>query len=804
MNSITPRALDGRRVLEIAGVAGAYCGRLLADLGAEVILVEPPGGDPVRDAGGGFLHAYMNAGKKSVTLALGTTAGRDTLLELARGTDVLIESLAPGRLAALGLGYDRLRQANPALVLTSITAFGQSGPHRDFPAADIVAMAMGGAMVVTGDPADPPVTLAGSQACVSASTLAAAGSLIALRHAALTGHGQHVDISMQEAVLAVTSICGAGKWLDDGIVPKRFGTGTFSSVPSGTYPCIDGEIYLMVNRPLHWKALARWVHETTGNEEILDPMFEGSSLLRQPYRELLDIFIREHTARFTVEELYREGQRRHLAMSPLRTVSEMCRDTHLAARGFFVESAPPDGSRARMPGPAYRLSRTPCAPRGAAPRAGEHDAQIAALLARAVAPRDAARCLTPGAPLAGVRVIEFGAGMAGPWIGRFMAWCGADVIKVESRAYPDVTRLYIPPREPERGVQPELSPWFTDWNAGKRFVSLDLTVPAGAALARRLVGAADVVIDNNSTGMLAKFGLGFGELARMKPALVLFSSTGYGDSGPDHHYVSWGPNIETLSGIASVSGFPHRACTMTQFAYPDPLSALHGLCAIMAALEHRRDSGEGQHIDLSQLESTVAAIGHLALACLAEGREPQRLGNASPDHAPQGCYPCLGDDRWCVIAVAGEPEWACFCELLGHPEWLRDQRFATAAARRAHAAELDRLIGAWTASQDRYALMRRLAAAGIAAGVVQDVEDQLERDAHLAERGFFERIVHLRKGSVLAPGIPLGLTATPGRTRDTGRTRGHDNSEVFRGLLGLSGPEFDRAVAAGAIEAGDE
>jgi crotonobetainyl-CoA:carnitine CoA-transferase CaiB-like acyl-CoA transferase len=242
---------------------------------------------------------------------------------------------------------------------------------------------------------------------------------------------------------------------------------------------------------------------------------------------------------------------------------------------------------------------------------------------------------------------------------------------------------------------------------------------------------------------------------------------------------------------------------MTQFAYPDPLSALHGLCAIMAALEHRRDSGAGQHIDLSQLESTVAAIGHLALACLAEGREPPRRGNASPDHAPQGCYPCLGDDRWCVIAVAGESEWARFCDLLGRPEWLVDERYATADARRANAAELDRAIGAWTASQDRYALARRLATAGIAAGVVQDVEDQVERDAHLRARRFFERIVHLRKGSVLAPGIPLGLTATPGRTRDTGRARGHDNSDVFCGLLGLSGQEFLQAVAAGAIEAGD-
>ncbi len=164
MSRVARHALAGRRVIELAGVAGAYCGRLLADLGAEVILVEPPGGDPVRDAGGGFLHSYMNAGKKGITLALDTAAGRDTLLALARGTDVLIESLPPGRLAALGLGYERLREANPALVLTSITGFGQSGPHRDFPAADIVAMAMGGAMVVTGDPADPPVTLAGSQA----------------------------------------------------------------------------------------------------------------------------------------------------------------------------------------------------------------------------------------------------------------------------------------------------------------------------------------------------------------------------------------------------------------------------------------------------------------------------------------------------------------------------------------------------------------------------------------------------------------------------------------------------------------
>ena len=808
MNATAAGALAGRRVLEIGGPEGAYCGRLLADFGAEVILIEPPGGHPVRrewpctahaaqdDAS--FFHLYMNAGKKSVALALDTPAGRETLLGLARGADLVLESLPPGRLASLGLGLERLREHNPALVLTSISAFGQSGPHRDFPAADIVAMAMGGAMVVTGHPDDPPVTLAGSQAFVSAATLAAASSLVALGHAVRTGAGQHVDISLQEAMLAVTSICGVGKWLDDGLVPRRFGTGTFSSVPSGAYACADGEIYLMVNRPLHWKALARWVHESTGNEDILDPLFEGPSLVRQPYRDLLDIFLAEHCARFTVEELYLEGQRRHIAMSPLNSVGAMCRDHHLAARNFFVGVEQPGLGRLVMPGVPYRFGRTPCVARGPAPHVDEHRAELPWLLARAARPTVAADANE--APLAGLRVLEFTAGMAGPWIGRMLAWCGADVIKVESKAYPDVTRLYIPPREPERGIQPELSPWFTDWNAGKRFVSLDLRNAGGAALARRLAAACDVVIDNNSTGVLAKLGLGFDVLQALAPGLVLLSSTGYGDSGPDHHYVSWGPNIETLSGMASVSGFPWRDCTMTQFAYPDPLSALHGLVAILAALAHRQGTGEGQRIDLSQLETTVAAIGHLALEWQLGGREPLRHGNASPAHVTQGCYPCRGEDRWCVIAIDGDAQWERFCALAGDPPWRGDPRFADARARRAHAAELDALIGAWTTTQDRYELMYRLAGAGIAAGVVQDVEDQFGRDPHLAARGFFEHIPHLRKGTVVAPGLALGLRAAPGRTTDSGRARGHDNRAVFCGVLGMSEAEFAAAVAAGAIE----
>ena len=200
--------------------------------------------------------------------------------------------------------------------------------------------------------------------------------------------------------------------------------------------------------------------------------------------------------------------------------------------------------------------------------------------------------------LDGVRVLELTVGMAGPWIGRFMAYCGAEVIKVESRDHPDVTRLYVPPRAPDMGIQPQLSPWFTDWNAGKRFIALDLTRPAGVDLCKRLVAISDVVIENYSAGVIDKLGLGYRELERVKPDIVMLASSGYGASGPCASYVTWGPNIEALSGLSSLSGFPERECTITQYAYPDALSALHGLFAVMFALDHRTRTGQGQHIDL--------------------------------------------------------------------------------------------------------------------------------------------------------------------------------------------------------------
>ena len=379
-------ALSGRRVLEIADESGAYCGKLLADMGADVIKLECPGGDPSRgippfleDLPGEdrSLHfLYTNTSKRGVTLDVQHPDGRALLRTLALSADVVLETLPVGQLATLGIGYASLAAEKPEIVVTSITGFGQTGPRAHWKATDIVAGAVGGPMHVTGEAEDPPVSLAGEQHFLMASTCAAASTVIALLAASRSGRGQHVDISLQETTLAVSHISGVGKWLDDGIIPRRVGTGLTASVPSGAYPCRDGRVYLMVNRPAHWKALAEWIHEETGNKEVLDPLFEGPSSRRIEYRELLDLFISDLTTLHSVDEIFHEGQRRHIAFTPLLNTADAVRDPHVLSRDYFVAMDHPVAGQLRYPGAPFRPEATPWALSRPAPRAGEHNAEI--------------------------------------------------------------------------------------------------------------------------------------------------------------------------------------------------------------------------------------------------------------------------------------------------------------------------------------------------------------------------------------------------------------------------------------------
>ncbi len=805
-----PGTLAHLRVLDVTSASAAYAGKLLADLGADVIKIEPPGGDPARGeaplgpGGASLPFLYENTNKRSIVLDLESEAGAASFRALARDADLVLESLAGGGLAALGLGFDSLAAENERLVVASISGFGRSGPLAEARSNDLVASAQGGAMTSIGDPADPPVRLAAHQADVITATTGAAAALVALHHAARSGRGQHVDVSSLETISAITHIAGVGKWLEDGVIPKRVGTGLVASVPSGAYRCKDGLVYLMVNRPAHWLALASWIHEVTGNEEVLMDTFHGPSSARLPFRELLDLFISDLTATLTVDEAYHEGQRRHIAFTPIHTAARIAADPQLAARSFFVEIDGGEAGPLSVPGAPYRPAKQPWRQVRPAPSVGEHDAEVreevrarpAALVARPSATRGP----RTGGALEGLRVVEFGTGLAAPWIGRILAWAGAEVIKVESHAHPDVPRLFVPPRNPEQGTQPECSPWFTDWSAGKRFVSLDLRNEEGAELARKIIDESDAVIANYSTGVLEKLGLGYETLAARNPELVMLESSGYGESGPLSKYVTWGPNIEALSGLCSFSGFPENECTISHFAYPDPLSALHGLVVLMSALASRDRSGVGQVIHLSQLETTVASIGRVMVEFAATGREPSRLGNGEVGRAPYGCFPCEGDDRWVVLCVEDDADWPRLRELLGDPEWARDPRYAEAAGRVGDQEAIESRIAEWTSTRNDYAIVERARSLGLAAGVVQNTEDMLRRDPQLEARGFFETIPHFKRGEVTASGIPFGLTGTPGRTTHAGSSIGHDNDYVFAEVLGLSRAEIERLVGSGAIE----
>jgi crotonobetainyl-CoA:carnitine CoA-transferase CaiB-like acyl-CoA transferase len=800
-------------VLDLTSSSAAYCGKLFADLGAEVIKVEPKGADPGRmqapfvettDGRRSIPFAYANSNKRSILLDLETGSDRARFRSLAADSDLILEAFPVGTLAELGLGYSDLSTDHPELVLTSVTGFGQTGPQRAHRSNDLVASALGGAMISIGDPADPPLRLAGRQADVTTATLAAASSLVALYHRDQTGRGQHVDVSSLEVIASITHIAGVGKWLEDGVIPKRVGTGLVASVPSGAYRCKDGLVYLMVNRPAHWEALACWINEMTGNEEVLLTEFQGASSSRLPYRELLDVFIGDLMSQLAVDEAYHEGQRRHIAVTPVQSASDIAADPHLRARKFFGAIEIEKGRRLPAAGAPYRLGRTPWKSNHSVPEPGEFDPRAHTTPRIVRIPHEAARTETttetPAGALAGLRIVEFGTGLAAPWIGRILAWAGAEVIKVESHAHPDVPRLFVPPREPELGTQPQCSPWFTDWSAGKRFVALDLRNETGAELARQIVDRSDAVISNYSTGVLAKLGLGYETLSARNSGLVMLESNGFGESGPNSRYVTWGPNIEALSGLCSLSGFPDRECSISHFAYPDPLSALHGLFVLLAGLIYRDRSKQGQVIHLSQFETTVAAVGALILEYAATGKEPARLGNRELDCAPYGCFPCRGDDRWCVLCVEDDIDWKRLREVMGQPEWAAEERFATGASRVANVDDLEARIADWTADRRDYDVMQACQRAGIAAGVVQNAEDLLRLDPQLAHRGFFEEIPHFKKGSVVASGIPLGLTGTPGHTSHAGSAVGHDNQYVFREILDLSESEITRFVAMGAIE----
>ena len=401
-----------------------------------------------------------------------------------------------------------------------------------------------------------------------------------------------------------------------------------------------------------------------------------------------------------------------------------------------------------------------------------------------------------GCALRGIRVVDFTWIHAGPSATRVLSDQGAEVIKIESNMALAV--IGGPASLTRRGLGSR-----HNWNAGKLSISLNMKTPSGVDIARRLVAASDVVAENFSGRVMPGWGMDYESLRKIKPDIIMLSMSGLGRTGPWKEYVSYGQTLQTWCGFTYLTGFPDTDPSGPASAYSDATAGMAGAQAVLLALIHRARTGQGQWIDLSQLEALSSVMGPLYLDLSANGRDGNvsRTGNRLPHGggAPHGAYRCKGEDRWVAITVFTDGQWEAFRGAAGDPDWTREDRFATTAGRERHADDLDRLVEGWTSSLRPEEVMERLQTAGVPAGVVQSGAD-LDSDPQLRERGFFRRVPDARGELQVIETAPYKLSRTPGGASRAAPEFGEHQDYVLRDILGMTDDELAEAAIAGALE----
>jgi crotonobetainyl-CoA:carnitine CoA-transferase CaiB-like acyl-CoA transferase len=856
--SVLRRSAAPFRVVELASPATAACGRLLAEAGCDVVKVEPPGGAPERrwppligpaSAAQSAFSLYHDTGKRAATLDLEAAEGRERLLALAEDADVLLEGLAPGTLAAWGLGYEALAARNAGLVLVSLTAFGLDGPYSQYAANDLTVFAMGGLMFISGQPGEPPVVAPDQQAWTVAGTHGALAALAVLWDRESTGLGDWVDVSAFECLAAqentLTNYRGPGEFT------RRNGSQHRSALPGCILPCRDGYLHLFINQsPPMWERFVAWVGHPP---ELADSALANVSV-RWEHEPVVMEVTRRFVAARTVEELYTSAQAHHLPCVPVYSPAEFLADPQTVAREIVVEVALPELGRVRTLRPPLALGAAHPGVGTAHPTAESWAEQDAAPPAALVVSRAASQFLgerhggaersgrEPGAvggdgsrpgsgamaggagtgargPLSGVRVCAFTHVAAGPYATLQLAYLGAEVIKIESGTRIDSWRYR------DRNNDPERSRPFADHNKNVRSVLLDLKTAEGVELARRLIATCDATIDNMSVGVLDRLGLRFEDLRRVRPDIIVLHMAGLGATGPRHEYVTFGPSVMSLCGMTYLWNLPEWPVPVgSQSSYPDYLVGVYAAYAIAAALHRRARTGEALLLDLAQVEAMACALGPSFVATLngaeaavrpvgnsppqppnAGGSRPPRppnsggsmgVGRAGWGWAPYGCYPCRSeaagctdDDAWCAIVVETDAQWAGLRAAMGCPAWAEDAALARASGRIARGAWLDERVAEWTRQRTPRDVMERCQAQGVPAGMVATGED-LAHDPHLAARGFLLDMEHPRMGRLPMPGCPIRFARQPVEVWRYGPRLGEDNEYVLREIVGLSADEL--------------
>ena len=789
--------LDALRILRVLdlsdGIAGAYCAKLLADAGAVVVKLEPPDGHPLRHwsvsgAVGrdgdpdGVLFRHLAAGQKSVVADLNSPEGRERTLELVAVSDVVIESLRPHFLEERHIGFDELHGANRAMTMVSITPFGLEGPRHADQRSEFLLQAIVGSLSLHGGLEGPPVAVGGLLGEWAAGAYAAAGALAARARSQRTGDGELVDVSILES-LAVTFLPYPTLLADLGGPREQ----TMTMVP-GIERCKDGYVGLATITVQQWHDVLAMMGRTDliGRAEWNDQRF------RQRHQAEVCAELSPWLMAHTVEEVLETAAAFRVPAAPIGNGANITGLPHVVDRRLFETN-----SRGGFPDPRppFRTTRAPSLSRPPAPTLGEHDGAVLGgcdLPGRAEAhhPEESTR------PLEGVRIVDLTAFWAGPFATHYLATLGADVIKVESVQRPDPMRFNVTaPMTTEQWY--ERGSLFLSVNLNKRGVTLDLAQPRGRELLLKLVATADAVVENFTPRVMEQFGLTYEELRRVRPDIIYLRMPGWGLEGPWRNRSAFASTMEQTSGMAWISGWPDGPPMLPGIC--DPLAGVHGAFAVLAALDQRGRTGQGQQIELAMLDMAMNIAVEQVLEYAAYDHLMTRDGNRGPTAAPQGAYACADPDSWLALAVGTDTEWQALCRALANPQLAGDEDLTHAPGRRAAHDRIDEEIASWCAGRPLWEAVAVLQAAGVPVEPVVSPCD-IDNNEQMLARGFWEEVDHPVVGPQRYPGWPMRLSGGQGKWyRSPAPLLGQHNEEVLTGLLGLSSAEVADLQAANVI-----
>ena len=787
---MTDTLLEGVRVVDLAGEPAAMTGRILADLGADVVRVVPAEGDPLGalppfGPDGSSLRALAwNAGKTVVAVD-----GPDDprIVDLLAGAELVLAT--PGCPGVLELEPDRAPEATWVLV----TPFGLDGPRAAWRASDLGVMASTGNMYCTGDPDRAPVRCTEPTAWSHVGPEAAMAALTALA----SGRAQIVDVSAQEAVM-IASMGHAARFPRTKNRGKRNGANI--GVTREIWPCRDGFVSFGLRG-----GKARIPNLQTITRLVAEDGIEAAALTERDWAaydhnratpeelEAISAPIAEYFSRHTMAELYEVACATNLMLAPANSPAQLVESSQLAAREYFTSWGP----LAVLP----RSFVIPTSPDDAVSRpgpAGDGPAGAAAPTWPARPRRDieANGSAPPSGAWAGTKILEFGAGAAGPIALRYFAEQGATVVRVESRSRPDFLRTYgLGPGNP-CGL--EGSDMFDSLNVGKLGVTLNLKHPEGAAIARRLLQWADAVAENFAPRAMRGLGLDYGSLVTEKPDLVMASSCLQGQTGPHKDYPGFGGQGSALGGYNFLTGWPDREPLGPFGTITDSLAPRFVATALAAGLLYHRRTGRGVHLDVSQVECAVYSLTPWVLDYVVNGHVETRMGNRSVRAAPHGAFPCGGEDRWVAIACWDDGDW----QRLGAAMALDPaviERFAFAAHRMEALDDVEGVVADWTAERTPLEVAETLQAAGIEAVPVSDLGDA-SADPQLHHRGHFVTLDHPCMGECRYERNGFRLSDAPAGYDRSSPLLGQDNAYVLGEILGISSAEQERLAADGVLE----